>query len=84
MFTATLAIELFQRLKKIPFVQEIEIIEQPYDVEADISMRVHTLPDMKRNRSDIIDTIVAWEMEELVKTGEMPGIYWEWAQNPYS
>jgi uncharacterized protein (UPF0332 family) len=73
-----------QRLKKIPFVQEIEIIEQPYDVEADISLRVHTLPDMKRNRSDITETIVAYEMEELVKTGEMPGIYWEWAQNPYS
>jgi hypothetical protein len=84
MFTATQAIELFQRLKKIPFVQEIEIIEQPYDVEADISLRVHTLPDMKRNCSDITETIVAYEMEELVKTGEMPGIYWEWAQNPYS
>jgi hypothetical protein len=84
MLTATLTVELFQRLKQIPFIQEIEIIEQPYDVESDLALRLHTLPHAEQERKLVTKTIVAWEMEELVKTGEMPGIYWEWAQNPYS
>jgi hypothetical protein len=84
MLTASLAIEILQRLKNIPFIQEIEIIQPPSDVEADLSLRIHTTPHLERKRSVVTDTIVDWEMEELLRTGEMPGVYWEWAQNPYS
>jgi hypothetical protein len=82
MLTATLAVELFEQLKKIPFIEEIDIVEQPHDVEADLSLRIHTFPGMKKDRSLVTHTVVEWAMQELERTGEMPGIYWEWADSP--
>jgi hypothetical protein len=82
MLTATNTIEILQRLKNLAFLQEIEVIEQPYDVEADLSLRLHASPFLDQYRNVVIDTIVDWEMEELERTGEMPGIYWEWADSP--
>lgn len=85
MLTATVTIEILERLQKIPFIEEIEIIEQPDGVEADLSLRIHTIPFIEeQQRSIVTNTIVAWEMQELERTGEMPGIYWEWAQNHYA
>ncbi len=85
MLTATVTIEILERLQKIPFIEEIEIIEQPDGVEADLSLRLHTIPFIEeQQRSIVTSTIVAWEMQELERTGEMPGIYWEWVQNHYA
>ncbi len=72
--------EVLEKVKKLPFVEDVEILtELPEDVEADLGIRVKLTKGadkypVGRMISEILNEI-SWK--EFESSGRYPAVYWE-------
>lgn len=70
--------KLFEDLKQLDFVKDIQIIHPPGDVDADLAILLittHWKGGYVKKISMIITNIASTVLEE---TGHSIGIYWDW------
>ncbi len=78
--TAKWASDILEKIKKLPPVEDIEILtELPEDVEADLGIRVKLTKDadkypVGRIISKVLNEI-SWR--EFESSGRYPAVYWE-------
>lgn len=75
---ADFIVNAIQKLKSLPFVEEVDFLNTPDDVEADLSVQL----TINGNQSaDVIDAVsnvttdLAWKIFD--ETGYLPAIHWE-------
>ncbi|QWK20611.1 MAG: hypothetical protein KNN13_04650 [Hydrogenobacter thermophilus] len=72
--------EILEKLRKLPFVKDIEILpELPEDVDAQLGIRIKLSEDAEKYPAGkiIAELINEISWEEFEQSGRYPSIYWE-------
>jgi len=71
-------IEILSRLKTLPFVSDLEIINPPDNVEADLGVLIKVRNKTSSDGLTVSGIISDMQWKVFDETGELPGIYWDW------
>jgi len=70
-----LIIKLLNEVSKMNEIEDIELINIPEDVDADVGLKIK--PKDIKDRYKILEKLNDLEWEIYDKTGNLPTIYWE-------
>ncbi|MDM8550150.1 hypothetical protein QUF72_08740 [Desulfobacterales bacterium HSG2] len=71
-------IKVLSSLKKLPFVNDLEIIRPPGNVKADMGILLKIKDKKSSDGLVVADTISDLQWKIFDETGDLPAIYWCW------